>query len=41
MPLMDHYQIPGTIRSSFSFYNTIDEVDVMIEALDMAINMLS
>ena len=41
MPLMDHYQIPGTIRSSFSFYNTLEEVDVMIEALDMAINMLS
>jgi len=41
MPLMDHYQISGTIRASFSFYNSIDEVDVMIEALDMAINMLS
>jgi len=41
MPLMDHYKISGTIRVSFSFYNTKDEVDVMIEALDMAINMLS
>ena len=41
MPLMDHYKISGTIRASFSFYNTKDEVDVMIEALDMAINMLS
>ena len=41
MPLMDHYQISATIRASFSFYNTLEEVDVMIEALDMAINMLS
>jgi cysteine desulfurase/selenocysteine lyase len=41
MPLMDHYKISGTIRASFSFYNTKDEVDVMIEGLDMAINMLS
>ena len=41
MPLMDHYQNSGTIRASFSFYNTLEEVDVMIEALDMAINMLS
>jgi len=40
MPLMDHYQISGTIRASFSFYNTLEEVDVMIEGLHMAINML-
>ena len=37
---MDYYQIPGTIRASFSFYNTKEEIDRMIEALHRAIQML-
>ncbi len=41
MPLMDFYQIPGTIRCSFSFYNSKDEVDAMISALELATEMLS
>ena len=41
MPLMDFYQIPGTIRASFSFYNSKEEVDVLISALEIAIEMLS
>ena len=41
MPLMDFYQIPGTIRCSFSFYNSKDEVDVLISALELATEMLS
>ena len=39
-PIMDYYQIPGTVRASFSFYNTFEEIDRMIEALIKAINML-
>lgn len=39
-PIMDYYQIPGTIRASFSFYNTKEEIDRMIEALHRAIQML-
>ena len=32
-PLMDFYSIEGTARASFSVYNTIEEIDVFIEAL--------
>jgi cysteine desulfurase/selenocysteine lyase len=38
---MDFYQIPGTIRASFSFYNTKEEVDSLVEGLKKAITMLS
>jgi len=40
-PIMDFYQIPGTVRASFSFYNTKAEIDVFILALKKAIMMLS
>ncbi|CAG5087177.1 Cysteine desulfurase SufS [Parvicella tangerina] len=40
-PLMDFYGIPGTIRASFAFYNTKEEVDVFIAALKKAVMMLS
>ena len=39
-PIMDYFQIPGTIRASFSFYNTKEEVDRLIEGLRKAIAML-
>ena len=39
-PIMDYYQIPGTIRASFSFYNTTEEIDRMLEALERALQML-
>ena len=39
-PIMDYYEIPGTIRASFSFYNTKEEIDRMVEALKKAITML-
>jgi cysteine desulfurase/selenocysteine lyase len=39
-PIMDYYQIPGTVRASFSFYNTLEEIDSMVEALKKAITML-
>lgn len=40
-PLMDFFEIPGTIRASFAFYNTKEEVDVFISALKNAVMMLS
>ena len=39
-PIMDFYQIPGTVRASFSFYNTKEEIDRMVEGLKKAISML-
>lgn len=39
-PIMDYYQIPGTIRASFSFYNTTEEIDRMLAALERALQML-
>jgi cysteine desulfurase/selenocysteine lyase len=39
-PLMDRFGIPGTVRASFAFYNTIEEVDVFIDALKSAIKIL-
>jgi cysteine desulfurase/selenocysteine lyase len=40
-PIMDFYKIPGTVRASFSFYNTFEEVDVLYNALLKAKKMLS
>ena len=39
-PIMDFYKIPGTIRVSFSIYNTRDEIDLFIIALKKAISIL-
>ncbi|MDR0801530.1 cysteine desulfurase [Fluviicola sp.] len=39
-PLMDFYQIPGTIRASFAFYNTREEIDKFIAAVEKSISML-
>ena len=39
-PLMDFYGIPGTVRASFAFYNTRQEVDTFITAVEKSINML-
>ncbi|MFM2213120.1 MAG: Cysteine desulfurase, SufS [Bacteroidota bacterium] len=40
-PIMDFYKIPGTIRASFAFYNTKDEIDLMVAAVKRAKMMLS
>ena len=40
-PIMDFFKIPGTIRASFAFYNTKEEIDVMVEAVQKAQLMLS
>ncbi len=40
-PIMSFYNIPGTIRASFAFYNTQKEIDIFIEAVQKAKLMLS
>ena len=40
-PVMDYYKIPGTVRASFAFYNTKEEIDTFVEAVKRAKNMLS
>jgi cysteine desulfurase/selenocysteine lyase len=35
-PIMDQYRIPGTVRASFSFYNTFDDVDRLFAAIEKA-----
>lgn len=40
-PIMNFFKIPGTIRASFSFYNTKEEIDAMVEAIKRAKKMLS
>ena len=39
-PIMDFYQIPGTVRASFAFYNTKEEIDILVKSLKRAILML-
>ncbi|MGK0210023.1 MAG: cysteine desulfurase/selenocysteine lyase [Polaribacter sp.] len=39
-PIMEFYKIPGTVRASFSFYNTKEEVDVLVSAIKKAKMML-
>lgn len=39
-PVMDYYNIPGTVRVSLSFYNTKSEIDLFIDALEKTSNML-
>ena len=39
-PIMDYYQIPGTVRASFSFYNTFGEIDIMVDGVKKAVQML-
>jgi len=40
-PIMDFYKIPGTVRASFSFYNTKEEIDVLVAGVKRATMMLS
>ena len=39
-PVMNYFKIPGTVRMSFSFYNTKEEINIMIQALKQSIKML-
>lgn len=38
-PLMDHFGIQGTVRASFAFYNTKEEIDRFVDALKKVIAM--
>ncbi len=40
-PVMQHYDVPGTIRTSFAVYNTFEEIDQFIAALKRLVVMLS
>ena len=39
-PIMDFFKIPGTIRASFAFYNTKEEIDIFVNAIKKAKMML-
>ncbi len=40
-PIMDYFKIPGTVRASFAFYNTKQEIDALVEGVKKAKMMLS
>lgn len=40
-PLMDYYQIPGTIRASFALYNNQADVNTFLKAMQRSVNMLT
>ena len=40
-PVMDRFGIDGTIRASMCFYNTIEEVDSLVEGIEKVIEMFS
>lgn len=40
-PIMDFFQISGTVRASFAFYNTKEEVDILVAGVQKAQQMLS
>ncbi|RNL93421.1 cysteine desulfurase [Sinomicrobium pectinilyticum] len=40
-PVMDYYKIPGTVRASFAFYNTREEIDALVAAVKKAAQMLA
>lgn len=39
-PVMTRFGIPGTVRASFAMYNTLEEVEIMVKAVNKAANML-
>ena len=39
-PLMDFYQIPGTVRASFAVYSSKDDVDKLVAGVERAARML-
>ncbi|HEU4653418.1 MAG TPA: cysteine desulfurase, partial [Steroidobacteraceae bacterium] len=41
MPVMDFFRIPATARASFAFYNTFEEIDRLVDALEHARRMLA
>ena len=39
-PIMNYFNIPGTVRASFAVYNTLEEVDILVNAVEKARKML-
>ena len=39
-PVMDFYGIPGTVRASLAFYNTKEEIDILVKGVQRAVTML-
>lgn len=39
-PLMSKFGIPGTVRASFAVYNTLEEIDLLVEGVKRAVKML-
>jgi cysteine desulfurase / selenocysteine lyase len=39
-PIMDFYEIPGTLRASIAMYNTKEEIDILVEAINKAVSIL-
>ena len=39
-PVMTFFGIPGTVRASFAMYNTKEEIDIFVKAVERAANML-
>ena len=39
-PIMNFFDVPGTVRASFAFYNTKEEIDALIDAVKKAQRML-
>jgi len=40
-PVMDHFRIPGTIRASMVFYNTFEEIDMLVNGIEKCMQMLT
>ena len=40
-PLMERFQIPATARASLAFYNTREEIDALVKAIDRVIEVFS
>jgi cysteine desulfurase/selenocysteine lyase len=39
-PIMDFFNIAGTVRASFAVYNTLEEIDILVEGVKKAQRML-
>lgn len=40
-PLIEHLNIPGTVRASFAAYNTKEEIDILIKGIERAVKMFA
>lgn len=40
-PLMEHMGVPATCRASFGLYNTVEEVDALVDALELCHDLFS